>query len=104
MYFVDREEKIKNITKSGNVLESKVVHEGERGNDLVLTIDMELQQAVDKIIEEHILETKTKPSTDLLDRAFVVVMDPHSGKVSPYQVSNISLMKKKTNMSLPILL
>ncbi len=76
-----QKEKTKNVTRSGNVLETMLVHEGERGKDLVLTIDMDLQQAIDQIIEEEILATKRKASTGLLDRAFVVVMDPNTGEV-----------------------
>ena len=76
-----QKEKMKNVTRSGNVLETMLVHEGERGKDLVLTIDMDLQQAIDQIIEEEILATKRKASTGLLDRAFVVVMDPNTGEI-----------------------
>lgn len=41
--------KVKKITdKAGNVLKTEVISEGERGKDLVLTIDMDLQLAVEK--------------------------------------------------------
>lgn len=74
--------KVKNITdKSGKIIETEVVSEGERGKDLVLTIDMDLQLAVEKIIEEELLRAKATPRTNLLDRAFVVLMDPHTGDV-----------------------
>jgi penicillin-binding protein A len=74
--------KVKNITdKSGNVLETIVVSEGKRGKDLVLTIDMDLQLAVEKIIEEELLAAKKTAKTTLLDRAFVVLLDPHTGEI-----------------------
>ncbi|QED48646.1 peptidoglycan D,D-transpeptidase FtsI family protein [Cytobacillus dafuensis] len=74
--------KVKNVTdKAGNVLETIPITEGKRGDDLVLSIDMELQQATEKIIEEALKETKTKGGTSLLDRANVVVMDPRTGEV-----------------------
>jgi cell division protein FtsI/penicillin-binding protein 2 len=74
--------KVKNVTdKSGNVLSSVVVSDGQRGKDLVLTIDMELQNQVEKILEEELLKAKTAPNTSLLDRAFVVLMDPHTGEI-----------------------
>ncbi|MBT2702123.1 penicillin-binding protein 2 [Chryseobacterium sp. ISL-80] len=74
--------KVKNITdKGGNVLDTKVISEGQRGKDLVLTIDMDLQLAVDKIIEEELLKAKQTSRTGLLDRAFVVLMDPNTGEV-----------------------
>lgn len=74
--------KVKNVTdKSGKVLSTEVVSEGKRGKDLVLTVDMELQQQVDNIIEEEMWAAKRKPGTGLLDRAFVVVMNPHTGEI-----------------------
>ncbi|KIY22333.1 penicillin-binding protein [Mesobacillus subterraneus] len=74
--------KVKNITdKGGNVLDTEVISEGQRGKDLVLTIDMDLQLAVDKIIEEELLKAKQTSGTGLLDRAFAVLMDPSTGEV-----------------------
>lgn len=74
--------KVKNITdKGGNVLDTKVISEGQRGKDLVLTIDMDLQLAVDKIVEEELIKAKQTSRTGLLDRAFVVLMDPNTGEV-----------------------
>ncbi|MGZ3901356.1 MAG: peptidoglycan D,D-transpeptidase FtsI family protein [Bacteroidia bacterium] len=74
--------KMKNVTdKAGNVLSTEVVSDGQRGKDLVLTIDMELQNQVEKILEEELLKAKTAPNTSLLDRAFVVLMDPHTGEI-----------------------
>lgn len=77
-----QKEKVKNITdKAGNVLETQVIAEGQRGSDLVLSIDMDLQLAVEQIIEEELLSAKTKANTGFLDRAFVVLMDPNTGDV-----------------------
>ncbi|MBM4762301.1 penicillin-binding protein 2 [Bacillus sp. B15-48] len=74
--------RVKNITdKAGNVLDTVVISDGERGKDLVLAIDMDLQMAVEKIIEEELLKAKQQSGTRLLDRAFVVLMDPHTGEV-----------------------
>src|SRR5690625_4342629 len=50
-----RKEQIEHTTdKDGNVIGSKTVVEGERGKDLVLTIDMELQEKVDEIIRKEL--------------------------------------------------
>lgn len=74
--------KVKNVTdKTGKILSTEVISEGKRGKDLVLTIDMELQQQVEQIIEDEMWKAKQKPGTSLLDRAFVVLMDPHTGEV-----------------------
>lgn len=72
----------KKITdKSGRMIDAVPVYGGQRGYDLVLTIDMELQLAVEKIIEEELMKAKQHPETDLLDRAFAVLMNPYTGEV-----------------------
>lgn len=74
--------RVKNITdKAGNVLETIPISEGKRGKDLVLGIDMDLQLAVEKIIEEELTAAKGISGTTLLDRAYVTVMDPHTGEI-----------------------
>ncbi|AGK54930.1 peptidoglycan D,D-transpeptidase FtsI family protein [Bacillus sp. 1NLA3E] len=74
--------KVKNKTdKAGNVLSTEVVSEGQRGKDLVLTIDMDLQNAVEQIITDELWAAKKMPGTALLDRAYVVLVDPHTGEI-----------------------
>ncbi|KAF0818375.1 putative protein YqgF [Bacillus sp. ZZV12-4809] len=74
--------KVKNVTdKAGNVLETVPITDGQRGKDLVLSIDMDLQKEVEKIIEEELRKAKASAGTALLDRAYVVLMDPHTGEV-----------------------
>lgn len=74
--------KVKNsIDKMGNVIETNVITDGKKGKDLVLTIDMNLQIAIDKIVEEELWVTKQSPGTKLTDRAYVVLMDPRTGEV-----------------------
>lgn len=74
--------RVKTVTdKAGNVIETEAVSNGKRGKDLVLTVDMDLQIAVEKIIEEELWALKTTPGTALLDRAYVVLMDPNNGEV-----------------------
>lgn len=74
--------KIKNVVdQSGNVTSIEKIYDGERGKDLILTIDMDLQQRVEKIIEQEIMATKRKGRSPLLDRAFVVMMNPKTGEV-----------------------
>ncbi|TYS16179.1 penicillin-binding protein 2 [Rossellomorea vietnamensis] len=76
-----RKEKMKNVTKDGAVLETKVLKEGQRGKDIVITIDMELQQEVEKIVSEELLKNVHQGRSSHLDRAFVVMMDPNNGEV-----------------------
>ncbi|MFD1737374.1 peptidoglycan D,D-transpeptidase FtsI family protein [Bacillus salitolerans] len=67
--------------KAGAILQSEVIREGVPGNDLVLSIDFELQQEVEKILIEELINAKEKPGATFLDRAFVVLMHPQTGEV-----------------------
>ena len=73
--------KVENIIKGNAVQETIMISEGQRGSDLVLTIDMELQKAVEQIIEEQMLAHKQMNGTQYLDRAFVVMMNPKTGEI-----------------------
>ncbi|MBD8069155.1 peptidoglycan D,D-transpeptidase FtsI family protein [Bacillus sp. PS06] len=72
---------VENITQGHTLLETKVISEGQRGSDLILTIDMDLQQAVEEILESELRLAKQRPGTQFLDRAFVVMMDPKTGEI-----------------------
>lgn len=75
-----QKEKVKNVTdKNGKVLESQVIREGKRGDDLVLSIDIDLQRKVETIIKEKL--SKARLGQPYLDRAFVTVMNPYTGEI-----------------------
>ncbi|MEI5905834.1 penicillin-binding protein 2 [Bacillus spongiae] len=77
-----QKEKILNITdKAGNVLETKVIQAGKRGQDLVLSIDIELQEAIDQIVENELRRIKNANVHPLMDRIFFVMMDPFTGEI-----------------------
>lgn len=59
----------------------KVIKEGSRGNDIVLSIDIELQQQIEQIIKEEILKAKQEPNTRYYNRSFVVISDPNTGEI-----------------------
>ncbi|MGM0873378.1 MAG: peptidoglycan D,D-transpeptidase FtsI family protein [Bacillota bacterium] len=65
--------------KSGNIVSEEVVDEGQRGYDLKLSFDMELQMKVEEIVEDEL--RKASYGHFLMDRAFVVMMDPFQGDV-----------------------
>ncbi|MFJ7735434.1 peptidoglycan D,D-transpeptidase FtsI family protein [Lysinibacillus sp. NPDC097287] len=73
---------VKNITnKKGQVVDTITTYEGEPGKDLVLTFDSELQAETEKILEEELMSLKASGGSHLLDRAFLVMMDPNTGDV-----------------------
>ncbi|WP_173108117.1 peptidoglycan D,D-transpeptidase FtsI family protein [Bacillus sp. KH172YL63] len=77
-----QKEEIEFITKNGSVLDTKLVSEGHSGKDVVLTIDLELQKEIEKIVEEELSRQASKYwQSPFLDRAFVVMMDPHTGEI-----------------------
>ncbi|WEZ09530.1 peptidoglycan D,D-transpeptidase FtsI family protein [Priestia flexa] len=77
-----QKEQVQYITdRSGNLIDTLQLTEGQRGSDLVLTIDMELQQAVEEAITKQLIEKKQMSGTRFLDRAFVVMMDPNTGEI-----------------------
>lgn len=73
---------VKNLTDGkGSVTETETIFKGQPGKDLVLTIDSEVQSKIESIVETKLLDLKSRPGSSLLDRAFVVIMDPHTGEV-----------------------
>lgn len=77
-----QKEEVEYITKNGSVLEEQLVKEGHSGKDVVLTIDMKLQKEVEKIVEEELSKQASQYwESPYLDRAFVVMMDPHTGEI-----------------------
>ena len=59
----------------------KIIDEGSRGNDIVLTIDIKLQKEVEKILEEEVLKGKDYPNTKYYNRSFVIISDPNTGEI-----------------------
>lgn len=79
-----KKEEIEYITdKSGNIVDSKVVVQGERGNDLVLTADMEYQEKIDDIVRKELKTAIEKHPYEnrLLEDAILVVMQPTTGEI-----------------------
>lgn len=61
--------------------ETKLIKEGSRGNDIVLSIDINLQQQVEKIIEEQMRRAKTEANTEYYDHSSVILQDPNTGEI-----------------------
>lgn len=67
--------------KSGNIINTKKVSDGQSGKDIVLTVDMELQSEVEKILQQQISRIVQAPRTSYFNKAFVVVMNPKTGEI-----------------------
>ena len=76
-----KKKKMRYITnKSGKIIDSEVLSEGSRGDDLILSIDIELQLKVEKLVDNNIRKLRSMGARDM-DKVLVVVQDPHNGDI-----------------------
>lgn len=59
----------------------ELVSEGKRGNDIVLTIDIELQKSLEEILTNEVLNAMGMPGTKYYNRSFAIVSDPNTGEI-----------------------
>ena len=57
------------------------VSDAIRGNDIVLTIDIELQQAVDQLIDRELIRAKKEANTRYLSKTYAIIQEPQTGEV-----------------------
>ncbi|MBB5173894.1 peptidoglycan D,D-transpeptidase FtsI family protein [Texcoconibacillus texcoconensis] len=67
------------MDRSGELLNHPDEILGRRGNDLILSVDMELQQRVEEIIKDEVDEVSNSFLGN--EDAYVVMMEPHTGEV-----------------------
>lgn len=58
-----------------------LIEKGSRGNDIVLSIDINLQQELEKIVEEELINAKKEANTEYYDHTSVVITDPKTGEI-----------------------
>ena len=71
----------KNVYEAVNSHELRLVKEGMRGNDIVLSIDINLQKEIDNLIDEAIIKAKSEANTEYYDHSSVIVTDPNTGEI-----------------------
>ncbi len=59
----------------------ELVSEGKRGNDIVLTIDINLQKYLEEMLANEVYNAKGEAGTNYYNRSFVVVSDPNTGEI-----------------------
>ena len=59
----------------------ELVSDGKRGNDIVLTIDIELQKYLEERLIAEVLATKNERNTKYYERSYAVISDPRTGEV-----------------------
>lgn len=71
----------KSVYEAVNSHELKLVKEGKKGNDIVLSIDINLQVKIDKAIDEAIIRAKSEANTEYYDHSSVIITDPNTGEI-----------------------
>lgn len=64
-----------------NSHETKLLKEGSRGKDIVLSIDIKLQQEVERILAEQIIYAKSEANTEFYDHSSVIIQEPNTGEI-----------------------
>lgn len=59
----------------------ELVNEGKRGNDIVLTIDINLQSYLEEMLSNEVYNAKGEAGTAYYNRSFAVVSDPNTGEI-----------------------
>ena len=71
--------KAKYKVTSGNHYE--LFENGKRGNDIVLTIDIDLQKYLEETLAREVLETKNEAHTRYYDHSYAVIANPKNGEI-----------------------
>ena len=89
----------KNLYKLNDDNSYSLIKEGKRGNDIVLTIDIKMQQEIEKILDEEVMNAKLNNlNTSLYDGSNVIVVEPSTGEILAF--ASKFLIEKNGNLSL----
>ena len=76
-----------------------IIKEGIRGNDIVLTIDINIQKEVEQILKEEVVNAKLNNyNTEYYDGSHVIVVEPSTGEILAF--SSIFMLEKNGEISL----
>ena len=71
----------KPVYKIGTNNEYILVSQGKRGNDIVLTIDIELQKYLEEMLSNEVLKTTKEKNTKYYNRSFAILSSPQTGEI-----------------------
>lgn len=71
----------KDIYKVNNDKTFTLFKEGKKGNDLILSIDIDVQLELEKTLQENILTAKKLKNTDYFTEAYAIVGNPNTGEI-----------------------
>ena len=58
-----------------------LLEEGKNGNDIVLSIDINVQKELEEIISDEIIKTKSEANTEFYKGSYVVLQKPSTGEI-----------------------
>ena len=87
----------KAIYKVGSNNSLELVKEAERGADLVLEIDINMQIKVEEIIKEEMLKAKKTANTEFYKESYALISDPATGSIKA--IAGIRLITNGVNSS-----
>lgn len=85
----------KDVYEIGKNKKKILKESGERGKDLVLTIDIELQKKGEDLLEKELVKAKQEPNTEYFNKSFVVITDPKTGEI--LAMAGKQIIKNKKN-------
>lgn len=74
-----------------------IVKEAKKGNDLILSVDIDIEKKVEEILKEKIVAAKTDANTEYYKESYVVVSEPNTGAIKA--ISGLRLLGNKENRS-----
>jgi len=72
---------IKPIYRITDNNEYELIKVGNRGNDIVLTIDIELQKYLEEMLSSEVLKASKEKNTKYYNHSFAVVANPNTGEI-----------------------
>ena len=72
-----------------------LVSPAKRGNDIVLSIDINLEKEVDSIIDKNLIRAKGEANTNYLNKTYVVIEEPNTGEI--LAISGRQILKNNGN-------
>lgn len=87
----------KSVYKVNNDNSLSLVKEGKKGQDIYLSIDIDLQLKTDEIIKKYLIDSVNKENTEYFNHAYVIVSDPNTGEI--LVLSGMQIIKNKKDYS-----
>jgi len=86
----------KAIYKVGENNSYELVSQGKRGNDIVLTIDIELQKYLEETLKQEVLAASKEKNTKYYNRSFAIISNPNTGEILAMSGKQVITNKDKT--------